>query len=125
MGESESTGPTYAQGRGWSCEQAVAEWLRRQGFDLIYQRHKFYGVEVDLIARHPGHRLWWLVEVKSLNSLDWLGGRWRLRQRKKLQRVAQIWGELHESFSTQMVLALVLGPQKQIKILFVEDEDRC
>ncbi len=95
-------------------------WLKGRGFEKLQSRRRFWGVEIDVIAYHPKARRWWLVEVKSVTNSNWIGHRWSLKQRLRLERVAQAWAESH-SAATQVVLALVKGPQLEVHMLPMED----
>lgn len=76
---------------GGLAEQAAAEALQRQGFEILGRNWKTKWCEVDIIVRHGGTV--WFVEVKYRQTekfgdgLEYIGPQ-KLRH---LQRAADMW----------------------------------
>jgi putative endonuclease len=51
---------------GQRGEQLAADYLRRNGYDIIRNNWRCTGGEIDIIARH--NDVWVFVEVRSRNS---------------------------------------------------------
>lgn len=83
---------------GQAAEQAVAEELTRQGFEILQRNWKTKWCEVDIIARK--NDTVWFIEVKYRQSvafgdgLEYIG-RQKLRH---LQLAAELWAGLHDYY---------------------------
>ncbi len=93
-------------GTGSEAEQAAAEYLQRQGFDVIERNFRTPRCEIDIIAQ-KGQCLYF-VEVKYRHRDTQGGGLEYITARKQLQmqRAANIWLQTH-SWRGEITLAAV------------------
>ncbi|WP_107666877.1 YraN family protein [Cyanothece sp. BG0011] len=52
-------------------EQFVAQWLISQGWQILHQRWRSPGGEIDIIAQHQNSNTIIFVEVKTRKSKNW------------------------------------------------------
>ena len=52
--------------KSWQSEHLVSEHLKSRGWNIVCQNQRFFGVEVDILARR--NTIYTLVEVKSLKN---------------------------------------------------------
>lgn len=71
--------------KGKKCEQIVKTHLQKQGWTILAQNTRFYGVEIDLIAQK--NKSYILVEVKSLSSEFYLENILSHSQKERLKKV--------------------------------------
>lgn len=93
-------------GTGSEAEQAAAEYLQRQGFDVIERNFRTPRCEIDIIAQ-KGQRLYF-VEVKY-RSRDTQGGGLdyiTARKQQQMQRAANIWLQQHK-WDKEVTLAAI------------------
>ena len=79
--------PLNPQTKGRRNENRVRRRLKKQGWRIICQNKRFFGVEVDIIAERNG--IYILVEVKSLNNEYHLEKILSKKQKKRLKAVAE------------------------------------
>ena len=79
--------PSVPQTKGRRNEDRVCKRLKKQGWRIICQNKRFFGVEVDLLAERKG--IYILVEVKSLNNEYHLEKLLSEKQKNRLKAVAE------------------------------------
>lgn len=67
---------------GFTAELLVANHYLLNGYRWTYHRHKFYGVEIDLVFENDNEVI--LVEVKKTSHHDFLNDRISQRQKDRL-----------------------------------------
>ena len=73
--------------KGRQNESLVSQHLKRKGWHIVCQNQKFFGVEVDILAKKRG--IYTLVEVKSLRNEAHLEKILNNQQKKRLKMVAE------------------------------------
>ena len=107
---------------GSAGEQAAAEYLIRNGFEIIERNFKTPRCEIDIIA-HKDRRLYF-VEVKFRRSdqqgggLDYVTGQKRLR----MQRASEIWLQGHDWRGEVTLSAIEVGTDYEVTD-FIESID--
>ena len=102
--------------KGRRNEYLVSQYLKNRGWSIVCQNRRFFGVEVDILAKRKG--IYSLIEVKSLRNEAHLEKILSDRQKNRLKAVAQ-------ALSSQMpgglnfLLALV-NPKEDIRFVEVE-----
>lgn len=114
MRKTKKSGSPYPKGR--HNEYLVCQYLKSKGWSIVCQNQRFFGVEVDIIAKR--NEIYNLVEVKSLNNeahLEKILSDW---QKDRLKKVADA---LSSQTRGGLNLLLALVNQKGA-IRFVEIE---
>lgn len=90
--------------RGLESEKFTQRYYEELGYQVYKERFRTPFAEVDIIFRHPQKNSV-LVEVKTVNSFEFLEHRLQQRQKQRLQRaqlyLSHLWGEaleLHLAF---------------------------
>ena len=100
--------------KGQKSEELVCQHLQRQGWKIIHRNHRYFGVEIDLLAEK--NQSFILVEVKTLSSEYHTGKIIKHSQKQRLKRVAQMLSE-EKPNGLQLLIALV---NKRKDICFFE-----
>ncbi|ONG58840.1 YraN family protein [Pseudoroseomonas deserti] len=82
-----------AETRGRRAEARVAERLSSEGWQILQQRYRSGGGEIDLIAERD--RLLIFIEVKQRATLAAAAGALTPRQQARLWAAAEIWLAAH------------------------------
>lgn len=72
---------------GHQYEQVAADYLRRQGFDIVHENYRTGHLEIDLIARSAGVLVF--VEVKAARSEKAFGHPAEWVDRRKVERLVR------------------------------------
>jgi len=96
--------------RGSLKENLVAKYFVQKGWTILYQNHKFLGVEVDLIVKKNQFHM--LIEVKSITQQEHLEKILKTKQKKRLLQVTQA---LSEDFSNLSLLLAVVNNRNKIE----------
>lgn len=90
--------------RGLESEKFTQIYYKKLGYEVFKERFRTPFAEIDIVFRHPQKNSV-LVEVKTVNSFEFLEHRLRSSQRQRLQRaqlyLSHLWGEsleLHLAF---------------------------
>ena len=68
-------------------EKIVAQHLKKQGWEILYQNKKVLGVEIDLLAKKNKEHL--LIEVKSIKKAEQLENILKEKQKERLKKVVE------------------------------------
>ncbi|NQZ20082.1 MAG: YraN family protein [Bdellovibrionales bacterium] len=82
---------SFAKQRGDDCQKLAKKFLIHQGYELIKENKKIFGVEIDLIF-FKKHFVF--VEVKSLAHEDYQPFRLSHKQRQRLLRSQALYSSL-------------------------------
>ena len=85
MRKTEKSGSSYSRGR--YNEYLVCQYLKSKGWSIVCQNQRFFGVEVDILAKR--NEIYNLVEVKSLKNETHLEKILSDRQKNRLKTVAE------------------------------------
>ena len=114
MRKTKKSGSSHPKGQ--HNEHLVCQYLKRKGWSIVCQNQRFFGVEVDILAKR--NEIHTLVEVKSLKNeahLEKILSDW---QKNRLKKVAEA---LSSQLPGGLNLFLALVNQKGT-ICFVEIE---
>ena len=100
--------------KGHINETLVSDYLEKKGWEIVCRNKRFFGVEIDLIAKKKNLHI--LVEVKSLNHYFILEKILNLKQKRRLQKVGSM---LSEELKGDFCLFLATVNSKQ-KISFFQ-----
>ena len=67
-------------------EEYVAQYLKKQGWQILSQNKKILGVEIDILAQKKG--CCYLIEVKSLRREEHIEKILKPKQKERLKKVA-------------------------------------
>lgn len=76
---------SYSKGR--QNEYLVSQHLKRKGWNIVFQNQRFFGVEVDILAKQKD--VYTLIEVKSLKNEAHLEKILSDQQKQRLKMVAE------------------------------------
>ena len=93
--------------KGFFKENIVAQHLKKQGWTILHQNKKIFGVEVDILAKKENEIF--LIEVKSLKKESHLEKILKSKQKERLKKAAQ---SLCEDFSKGVRLLLATVDSK-------------
>ncbi len=96
--------------QGLKAEETVVEHFRKQNWKLHDRRARLFGVEIDLIFFDlEGH--WRLVEVKALQSIEFLDQAFSKFQRNRYRRVLQA---MFDSGKNVKFTLVIVSPDQKI-----------
>ena len=93
--------------KGFIKENTVVQYLKNQGWAILYQNKKILGVEIDILAKKEQEHF--LIEVKSITKDDHLEKILKSKQKERLKKVAQ---SLCEDFPKGLRLLLATVDSK-------------
>ncbi len=108
---------TYSEHKkGFYSEHLVTEFLKAQGFKILFKRLKTKFGEVDLVVAKED--VTYLIEVKTVSNLDFISYRINAKQKRRLFRNYEY---LLSKFGDSVLLAAyVMKKDQQAEVLFQE-----
>jgi len=114
MREIKKSANPYSKSR--QSEYLVSEHLKSRGWNIVCQNQKFFGVEVDILAKR--NNIYTLVEVKSLKSEAHIE---KIISKKQKNRLKAVIEALSPQVPKGLNLLLALVNRKGV-IRFIEIE---
>ena len=102
--------PQNPKAKGKRKEELVVQYLKKQGWKIVYQNKKILGVEIDILVKKQ--KVCRLIEVKSLKREEHIEKILKPKQKERLKKAAL---SLCEDFPQGVLLFLALvNPKNEI-----------